>query len=202
MHYYNNKNFFKILFSFQQGDTLKILLPSLLGMTLYSFGIYYFEVEFLELTSRSIVRNLNLLHSLLGFVLSLLLVFRTNTAYDRWWEGRKLWGKLVNDSRNFAIKINSYLPEEDIENREFFKKHMNFFPHSLSKHLSEESTKLALDSEYARFESSIKHHAPMELINMMSVRVAGLSREGIFTNEQLVVLGHSAFRFSGSLRRL
>jgi hypothetical protein len=29
--------------------------------------------------------------SLLGIVLSILLVFRTNTAYDRWWEGRKLW---------------------------------------------------------------------------------------------------------------
>ncbi|MBN8660569.1 MAG: hypothetical protein LCH63_03475 [Candidatus Melainabacteria bacterium] len=38
-------------------------------------------------------------------VLGLLLVFRTNTAYDRWWEGRKLWGQLVNDSRNLCLKI-------------------------------------------------------------------------------------------------
>lgn len=44
-------------------------------------------------------------HTLLGLVLGLLLVFRTNTAYDRWWEGRKLWGQLVNDSRNLVIKI-------------------------------------------------------------------------------------------------
>ncbi|MGE3804554.1 MAG: bestrophin family protein [Gemmataceae bacterium] len=44
-------------------------------------------------------------HALIGTVLGIFLVFRTNTAYDRWWEGRKLWGQLVNDSRNLAIKV-------------------------------------------------------------------------------------------------
>ena len=44
-------------------------------------------------------------HAFLGLVLGTLLVFRTNTSYDRWWEGRKLWGQLVNDSRNLAIKV-------------------------------------------------------------------------------------------------
>jgi putative membrane protein len=38
-------------------------------------------------------------------VIGLLLVFRTNTAYDRFWEGRKLWGTLVNTVRNFARQI-------------------------------------------------------------------------------------------------
>ena len=40
-----------------------------------------------------------------SIVLGLLLVFRTNTAYDRFWEGRKLWGTLVNTVRNFARQI-------------------------------------------------------------------------------------------------
>jgi putative membrane protein len=44
-------------------------------------------------------------HGFLGLVLGMLLIFRTNTSYDRWWEGRKLWGQLVNDSRNLAIKV-------------------------------------------------------------------------------------------------
>jgi Predicted membrane protein len=44
-------------------------------------------------------------HALLGLILGTLLVFRTNTSYDRWWEGRKLWGQLVNDVRNLAIKV-------------------------------------------------------------------------------------------------
>jgi ion channel-forming bestrophin family protein len=49
---------------------------------------------------------------MLGAVLGLLLVFRTNTAYDRWWEGRKLWGQLVNECRNFAVKIETCVRAE------------------------------------------------------------------------------------------
>ena len=41
-------------------------------------------------------------HSLIGVALGLLLVLRTNSSYDRFWEGRKLWGAIVNDSRNLA----------------------------------------------------------------------------------------------------
>lgn len=188
MHYYNNKNFPKILFSLHKSDTMKVLAPSMLGMAVYSFGIYYLEIEYLKLTERSAVKNINLLHSLLGFVLSLLLVFRTNTAYDRWWEGRKLWGKLVNDSRNFAIKIDSYLAPEDVKNRDFFKRHISFFPHALSRHLSKEATKMALDSDYSEIENSVKSNAPLEIIHRISQRVASLSREGSISPEQLVVL--------------
>lgn len=39
-------------------------------------------------------------HTLAGTALSLLLVFRTNASYDRFWEGRKLWGGIVNETRN------------------------------------------------------------------------------------------------------
>jgi putative membrane protein len=42
-----------------------------------------------------------------GVVLGFLLSFRNNHAYDRWWEARKLWGQLVNDSRNFCLKVRS-----------------------------------------------------------------------------------------------
>jgi len=46
--------------------------------------------------------------TVLGLVLSLVLVFRTNRAYDRWWEARTIWGKLVNISRNLAIKCRTF----------------------------------------------------------------------------------------------
>jgi putative membrane protein len=48
--------------------------------------------------------------SVLGIILGLLLVFRTNTAYDRWWEGRRLWGQLVNVSRALAHALDAMLP--------------------------------------------------------------------------------------------
>jgi ion channel-forming bestrophin family protein len=50
-------------------------------------------------------------------VLGLLLVFRTNTAYERFWEGRKAWGTLVNTVRNFARQIWGAIEERDPEDR-------------------------------------------------------------------------------------
>ena len=39
-----------------------------------------------------------------ALILGILLRFRNREAYDRWWEARKLWGQLVNDSRNLCLK--------------------------------------------------------------------------------------------------
>ena len=47
------------------------------------------------------------IHALVGTVLGLILAFRTNTGYDRFWEGRKAWGAIVNRCRNLARMINS-----------------------------------------------------------------------------------------------
>src|SRR4051812_23621633 len=47
--------------------------------------------------------------SILGAVLGMLLGFRTNSAYDRWWEARKLWGSLVNSSRSLARQAISFI---------------------------------------------------------------------------------------------
>jgi Predicted membrane protein len=46
--------------------------------------------------------------TVLGTVISLLLGFRSNQAYDRWWEARQIWGSIVNDSRNLARQIISF----------------------------------------------------------------------------------------------
>ena len=49
-----------------------------------------------------------------GGALSLLLVLRTNAGYDRWWEGRRLWGGIVNQCRNLAIASLSYGPDDPV----------------------------------------------------------------------------------------
>lgn len=188
MRYYNTKNFFKILFSLHKRDTMKVLAPSILGMAVYCVAIYYLEIEYFKLNENSSVKNIGLMHTLLAFVLSMLLVFRTNSAYDRWWEGRKLWGKLVNDSRNFAIKINAILDIRDAANRDFFVKHLSFFPHTLSRHLSKESTKMALDSDYSEIEEQVKNHGPVEIVDFMTARLLKLHREGKISGEQLIFL--------------
>jgi ion channel-forming bestrophin family protein len=187
MRVYNTKNFLKILFSLHQSDTLKILFPTMVAVGLYSWGIEFLEVEYLHLSSKSAVSNVSLIHSLLGFVLSLLLVFRTNTAYDRWWEGRKLWGKLVNDTRNFAIKINAIL-ENDRQDAEQIARYLKFFPHFLAKHLSKESTRLALDEDYSEIEEYIKHHGPSEIVILLTHKLNQLKKEGKISDIEMLYL--------------
>jgi putative membrane protein len=50
--------------------------------------------------------------TLFGSALALFLGFRSNSAYQRWWEGRVLWGSMINASRNLARQARNYLPEE------------------------------------------------------------------------------------------
>lgn len=68
-------------------------------------------------------------------VFGLLLIFRNNSAYERWWEGRKLWGQLVNDSRNLAIKIASYGSDLPPSERAEFAELIAAFAESLKFHL-------------------------------------------------------------------
>lgn len=63
--------------------------------------------------------SLPILASLIpNIVLGLMLVFRTNTAYERFWEGRKLWGGIVNTSRNLARQIWVSIQERDKNDRQ------------------------------------------------------------------------------------
>lgn len=63
-----------------------------------------------------------------GAALGLLLILRTNAGYDRWWEARKLWGGIVNQSRNLTISALSYGPA-DAAWRETFVRWAASFPH-------------------------------------------------------------------------
>ncbi len=63
-----------------------------------------------------------------GAALGLLLILRTNASYDRWWEARKLWGGIVNQSRNVAIGALSYGPTDPTW-RERFVRWTAVFPH-------------------------------------------------------------------------
>lgn len=188
MRAYNTKNFLKILISLHKSDTLSILFPTMLLVGAYCYGIYYLEIEYLHLNSKSSVINVGMIHSLLGFVLSLLLVFRTNTAYDRWWEGRKLWGKLVNDSRNFVIKINSILPENDVKNRTQIAKYLRFFPYFLASHLSKESTRLVLDEDFSDLQKELQHHPPAELVFLLTKKLYQLKKENKISDTEMLFL--------------
>ena len=75
-------------------------------MTAYSIGVASFDA-FLLPEAHTLGAGL---HGVLGVVLGTLLVFRTNTSYDRWWESRKVWGSIVNDSRSLVIQLKNLAP--------------------------------------------------------------------------------------------
>ena len=54
----------------------------------------------------------SLLHTLMGVALGMLLVFRTSSSYDRFWEGRKLWGGIVNETRNLIRSACVHLKDD------------------------------------------------------------------------------------------
>src|SRR5204863_8704199 len=134
---------------------------------LYTWLVVYLELGYLQLPDNSFIKNIPMMHTLLGFAISMLLVFRTNTAYDRWWEGRKLWGALTNNSRNLAIKLNSILPEEETVLRNFFRKIISAYAFALHKHLRKEETRLSLfeDDQHEPVFKSIDHkkHVPNQV---------------------------------------
>ena len=53
--------------------------------------------------------------SVLGAAIGIYVSFRTNSAYDRWWEGRKLWGQLTNSCRHLTAEVLAYLPHPEQE---------------------------------------------------------------------------------------
>lgn len=100
-----------------QGTVLKSILPWMLFFSAYSFLIALLEYHELHITLPKIGSAIPNIVLSFNLTLSLLLIFRTNTAYERFWEGRKLWGSLVNTSRNLANGIWITIEDKTLENR-------------------------------------------------------------------------------------
>ena len=123
---YNPKQWFSLIFHAYSRRVMRKLMPALIFMAVYSGMTCYIFIDYLQLYKSQFQPTVSM-HSLLGIVLGLFLVFRTNTAYDRWWEGRRLWGALVNSTRNFAMKLCAYIRKENHEDREWFYKMISNF---------------------------------------------------------------------------
>lgn len=99
---YNPRTWWDLIFHAYSKEVILRLWPSMAGIAVLTIALVALETRYFPDAPSSTA-----IHSLLGFALSLFLVFRTNTAYDRWWEGRRQWGELVNHSRSLAMKIHA-----------------------------------------------------------------------------------------------
>lgn len=86
-----------------RGSITPRILPTLLWMTCYPLLLVALDRYWQPLPTMNVTP-----FEYTGAVLGLILVFRTNAGYDRWWEARKLWGGIVNQSRNLVVAALNY----------------------------------------------------------------------------------------------
>lgn len=184
---YNPKDWISFIFQLSKADTFRKLIPMMIIIGIYSGIIGYLEIEYWQLPEDSHVKNISVMHGMLGFVISLLLAYRTNTAYDRWWEGRKLWGGLVNSSRNLAIKLATILPEEN--DRVFFRKMIPNYATILHKHLNDSDTAKQLFDD-VDLEIDHQKHRPNQVAKLLIQKVNDLYVSKIITGDQLIILNN------------
>lgn len=146
-----------------RGSVILSILPRVLLCG--GFGVFISILHFFNLPV-----SLPILSSIVpSIVLGLLLVFRTNTAYDRFWEGRKYWGNLVNDVRNLARQIWVAIDEkdpQDILEKKSTLRLLVAFAVALKLHLRQESVNSELEplmspSQYQKLKSM--NNPPIEI---------------------------------------
>ncbi len=181
---YNPKDWFKLIFQFHKSDTFRRLLPVLLFIGVYASAVVYTELHYIRIISK----NSTVMHSILGFVLSMLLVFRTNSAYDRWWEGRKLWGSFVNNTRNLGLKLTSLVKDE--KEKQEFRILITNYVYATKNHLRQKFIPQEFETSKEISDATIAEavHKPNIIAKAIYEKVFKLNSEGKIHDMHLNVL--------------
>lgn len=186
---YSSRDWFRIALQLR-GSVVQEVLPrtgicSLFGLLIYVIHEQGLNLHFSAITS--IVPNL---------VLGLLLVFRTNTAYERFWEGRKAWGSLVNTVRNLArtilvsVRVSS---QQEQTAKVMALKLLPGFAIALKQHLrhqrpNQELADLLTVDQFAQLLEL--HNPPLTLALWLQVYLEQQAQEHNLEPLQLVVMVH------------
>ena len=119
----------KMLFVLQGSYFKRLIVPQVL-LFIFSFLIYFYQTH---IATEPVPLNPSVF-AILGISLAIFHGFCNNAAYDRFWEGRKLWGTLVWLSRNIARQVMT-LPNVSMAEKQAFIRHQIAFVHSLRQQL-------------------------------------------------------------------
>lgn len=122
----------KMLFVLQGSYFKRLIVPQVL-LFIFSFLIYFYQTH---IATEPVPLNPSVF-AILGISLAIFHGFCNNAAYDRFWEGRKLWGTLVWLSRNIARQVLT-LPNVSMAEKQAFIRHQIAFVHSLRQQLRAE----------------------------------------------------------------
>lgn len=186
---YNPRTWFSLIFHSYSRQVVKKLFPALIFMGVFTSVFCYFILDYLDLRKQDFLGT-TAVHQLLGIVLGLFLVFRTNSAYDRWWEGRKLWGGLVNSTRNLALKLNAYMSKEDHESRDWFSRMIPNFVFAMKEHLRQgvQFSELQQGDNIDLEALKKYHHKPNHIMSHLYSYINTLYKKDILTGDQLINL--------------
>jgi len=172
-------------------------------VSLYTIGVAVLYKEF-GLTHLAIPLAIPMI---MGTVISLLLAFRSNQAYDRWWEARTIWGAIVNDSRSLARQINSFVhvPEQE-EQTNFFRtryiRRQIAWCYSLSRSLRGQESTYGIEKFISR--SDMQHiknfnNAPMAILDIHGQELQKALRGGLVNEYQQVSIDTTLSRLSDAM---
>ncbi len=197
---YNPKSWISLVFHSYSRHVMKTLTPVIAFMAIFTFTFCFIVLDVYKLHEQDL-HSTTAMHSLVGIVLGLFLVFRTNTAYDRWWEGRKHWGLMVNNTRNLAHKLNAFLERGDLANRKWFSIMIPNFAYATKEHLRKGTKIEELEIADDQFNDRIKgvKHIPNRISSMMYERVNDLYKDKAISGEQLYVVDKELKQFSDIL---
>lgn len=192
---YNPKEWWKLIFAFHKSDTFRRMLPAMLAVSGLTLGVAYLENTLFHAS----FRNSTAAHSLVGFALSLLLVFRTNSAYERWWEGRKLWGSFVNNSRNLALKLSTLV--QDAATLETFRVLIGNYVLTARDHLRGKADPALLGEtqHYPRSWYAGSTHLPNRIMQALYRETWSLVESGTVPRDALLFLNAELQSFTVNL---
>jgi putative membrane protein len=166
----------------------RYLWKEIVFTALYS-GLIYYLYEHHELTFLSSFGFLPV--GFFGTVLSVFLAFRNNSAYDRWWEARRLWGEMVNSSRSFAMQLTAVVPPEysDIKRR-MIQRHLAFI-NQVRMQLRGEPDSLQRNPYLCELERSVLANVPnpaAEITRIQTRDIWELVEKKVISDYQQVML--------------
>lgn len=192
---YSPKEWFSFVFRIHKSETFQQLIPLLVGVAIFAAFVAFLEIELLSSNKKmtDLVKGISTIYTLLGFTLSLLLTFRSNSAYDRWWEGRKQWGELTNNSRTLASHLKAILGENHVEERLVIADYLKIYAHTLQRHLKSEKVQRDefesfsktehLKSEIKQFTSA--QHQPIAIYTSLIDYVHSLYLSGKLNSQEI-----------------
>ncbi len=151
----------------------------------YSWLVYFHDHDWF----RGIPGIPSTIDAALSFAMALLIAFRINRAYERWWEARSLWGTLVNVSRNLAVKVRSLRPEDEAD-RKYMRDCIMAFCMGLRDHLRDEPALQSLPG--FENDAATPKHVPSYVARRIYERMQHWNATDKIGPEQLWILDQEA----------